>query len=151
MRSETLALQEPEDVQIRELNRILQLGVPALLGTDGKKVKLPDSVFVLLKEIARNMQLGRATVLIPEDQQLTTQRAADLLGVSRPYLIKLLDAGKMPFHKSGSHRRIYFRDLADYRRRRNAERKAALDSIAKEAHEAGLYGRAGIPDGGDDE
>ena len=79
------------------------------------------------------------------------QRAADLLGVSRPHLIKLLEAGELPYHKAGSHRRIYLRDLVAYQKRRDAERKRALDGIAKEAYEAGLYDRTGIPDGGEDE
>jgi excisionase family DNA binding protein len=114
-------------------------------------MELPNAVFRLLKDIARNMQLGRAIVLIPENQQLTTQRAGDLLGVSRPHLIKLLDAGELPYHKVGSHRRIYLRDLAAYQKRRDAGRKAALDRIAKEAFESGLYDRTGIPEGGEDE
>jgi excisionase family DNA binding protein len=122
-----------------------------LVGTDGERMELPNAVFRLLKDIARNMQLGRAIVLIPENQQLTTQRAADLLGVSRPHLIKLLEVGELPYHKAGSHRRIYLKDLAAYQKRRDAERKAALDSIAKEAFESGLYDRTGIPEGGEDE
>jgi excisionase family DNA binding protein len=96
------------------------------------------------------MQLGRAIVLIPENQQLTTQRAADLLGVSRPHLIKLLESGELPYHRAGSHRRVYLKDLVAYQKRRDAERKAALDSIAREAFESGLYDRTGIPESGED-
>ena len=151
MLHEPIALPESEGTQIRELNRMLQGGTPALVGAGGEKLKLPDAVFRLLKDIVRNMQLGRAIILIPENQQLTTQRAADLLGVSRPHLIKLLEAGELPYHKAGSHRRIYLRDLVAYQKRRDAERKQALDRIAKEAYEAGLYDRTGIPDGGEDE
>jgi excisionase family DNA binding protein len=97
------------------------------------------------------MQLGRAVVLVPENQELTTQRAADLLGVSRPHLIKLLETGKLPHHKTGSHRRIYLKDLIVYKKRRDSDRKAALDRIAKEAFDSGLYDRTGIPEGGQDE
>jgi excisionase family DNA binding protein len=151
MLHEPIALPESEELQIRELNRMLQGGTPALVGTDGEKVELPHAVFCLLKDIVRNMQLGRAIVLIPENQQLTTQRAADLLGVSRPHLVKLLAAGELPYHKAGSHRRIYLRDLVAYQKRRDSERKQALNRIAKEAYEAGLYDRTGIPEGGEDE
>jgi excisionase family DNA binding protein len=133
------------------LNRILQLGTPALVGADGERTELPEVVFGLLKEITRYMQLGRAIVLIPENQQLTTQRAADLLGVSRPHLIKLLQRGALPYHKAGSHRRIHLKDLLTYQRIRDVERKAALDQIAREAFESGLYDRTGIPDGSEDE
>jgi excisionase family DNA binding protein len=151
MLHEPISLPESQGAQIRELNRMLQGGAPALVGADGEKMELPDAVFRLLKDIVRNMQLGRAIILIPENQQLTTQRAADLLGVSRPHFIKLLEAGELPYHKAGSHRRIYLRDLVAYQKRRDAERKRALDHIAKEAYEAGLYDRSGIPDGGEDE
>lgn len=130
---------------------MLQLGSPTLIGANGRRVELPESVYRLLKDITRNMQLGRAVVLIPENQQLTTQRAADLLGISRPHLIKLLDAGELPYHKAGSHRRIYLKDLLAYQKRRNAERKAALNRIAKEAFESGLYDRTGIPEDGEEE
>ncbi len=147
---EPVALPEFEDAQIRELNRLLQLGTPSLLGADGGRLALPDAVYRLLKEIVRNMQLGKAIVLVPENQQLTTQRAADLLGVSRPHLIKLVDAGVLPYHKTGSHRRIYLRDLLAYQERRDAERKSALDRIAKEAFESGLYDRTGIPEDGEE-
>lgn len=149
--NETIALPESEETQIRQLNRVLQCGTPALVGANGEKVELPNSVFRLLKDIVRNMKLGRAVVLIPENQQLTTQRAADLLGFSRPHLIKLLESGELRYHKAGSHRRIYLRDLVAYQKRRDAERRKALDLIAKEAHDAGLYDRTGIPDGGEDE
>lgn len=148
---EPIALTESEEAQIRALNRSLQLGTPALVDADGKRLGLPDSVYRLLKDIVRNMQLGRAIVLVPENQQLTTQRAADLLGVSRPHLIKLVEAGMLPYHKAGSHRRIYLKDLLAYQKRRDAERKAALDRIAKEAFESGLYDRTGIPEDGEEE
>ncbi len=148
---EPVALPESEDAQIRELNRRLQLGTPALVAADGERLGLPDSVYRLLKEIVRNMQLGRAIVLVPENQQLTTQRAADLLGVSRPHLIKIIDAGVLPYHKAGSHRRIYLKDLLAYQKRRDEERKVALDRISKEAFESGLYDRTGIPEDGEDE
>ena len=151
MLREPITLPESEGAQIRELNRMLQGGTPALIGADGEKVELPAAVFRLLKDIVRNMQLGRAIILIPENQQLTTQRAADLLGVSRPHLIKLLESGELPYHKAGSHRRVYLRDLIAYQKRRDAERKDALNRIAKEAYEAGLYDRTGIPEGGEEE
>lgn len=151
MSHQPVVLPDSDERQIRELHRMLQLGSPALVGADGERLELPNAVYRLLKDIVRNMQLGRAIVLIPENQQLTTQRAADLLGVSRPHFIKLLEAGDLPYHKVGSHRRIYLKDLIAYQKRRDSERKAALDRIAREAFESGLYDRTGIPEGGEDE
>jgi excisionase family DNA binding protein len=151
MLNEPVTLPESEQAQIQGLNRMLEAGAPALVSADGQRMNLPDAVFRLLKDIVRNMQLGRAIVLVPENQQLTTQRAADLLGVSRPYLIKLLEGGELPYHKVGSHRRIFLKDLVAYQKQRHAERRAALDQIAREAFESGLYDRTGIPEGGEDE
>jgi len=151
MLNDPVTLPESDEGQIRELNRMLQFGSPALVGAGGERLELPNAVFRLLKDIVRNMQLGRALVLIPENQQLTTQRGADLLGVSRPHLIKLLESGDLPYHKVGSHRRIYLKDLVAYQKRRDAERKSALDRIAREAFESGLYDRTGAPEGGEDE
>jgi len=62
-----------------------------------------------------------------------------------------LESGELPYHKAGSHRRVYLRDLITYQKRRDAERKDALNRIAKEAYEAGLYDRTGIPEGGEEE
>ncbi|HXR65046.1 MAG TPA: helix-turn-helix domain-containing protein, partial [Ktedonobacteraceae bacterium] len=70
---------------------------------------------------------------------LTTQEAADILHVSRPYLIKLLEEGEMPFTKVGLHRRIRFKDLRDYQKRRKEERRAALREMAHISQELGLY------------
>jgi excisionase family DNA binding protein len=138
------------DAQMLCLHRILQNGTPSMVAANGERVQLPAPVFALLKDIVRNMQRGRAVVLVPENQQLTTQRAAALLGMSRPYLVKLLDDGQLPHHKVGSHRRVYLKDLLAYQKRRDAERKAALDEITRQAFDSGLYERTGIPDGGED-
>ncbi|MCW5965684.1 MAG: excisionase family DNA-binding protein [Bryobacterales bacterium] len=70
----------------------------------------------LLKEVARNAIAGRAVALVPEKHERTTQGAANLLGVSRPYLTKLLEAGELPYHKAGNHRRICRKDLREYQR-----------------------------------
>ena len=145
------ALPRSENEKIQALDRMLQSGAPALVGSDGGRVELPKAVFGLLKEIVRNMQLGRTIVLVPENHQLTTQRAADLLGVSRPYLIKLVKSGELPHHKAGSHRRIYLEDLTAYQKRRDAERRVALSAIAREAFDSGLYDRSAVPEGGQDE
>lgn len=104
-----------------------------------------------LKDAVRNLTQGRSLVLIPEERQLTTQQAGELLGVSRPFLIRLLDAGEMPFSLVGRHRRIKVSDVIGYSKRKS-DRKSALDKMARDAHAAGLYDKsAGIPKGGRDE
>ena len=78
---------------------------------------------------------------MPEDEAFTTQAAAQFLGMSRPYLLRLLDAGKIPFHRVGTHRRIMFCDLRAYQMQRDKERRAALDALADAVKEAGVCDR----------
>jgi excisionase family DNA binding protein len=149
---ETITMPDSEEAQVEELRRILQLGSPELVGLNGtERISLPASIYKALKDVVRNMQLGRAIMIVPEQEDLTTQRVANILGVSRPHVIKLLGAGEMPFHKAGSHRRVYLKDVMQYAKRRDAERRRILASLAKKAYDEGLYDNAGIPDGGEDE
>jgi len=144
------APRKSEGSRIRQLNRLLRSGRATLVGDDGTRLRLPTPAIRVLKEALRNMALGQSVALVPLDRQLTTQRAADLLGVSRPHLVKVLDMGQLPYHKTGSHRRIYLKDLLAYQKSRDAARRRSLNRLAREAFDAGLYDRTGIPDGGQD-
>jgi excisionase family DNA binding protein len=77
--------------------------------------------------------------IIPKDAELTTQQAADLLNVSRPYLISLLESGQIPYRKVGRHRRITFEALMDYKRHDDLKRRAAADDLAQLSQELGIY------------
>jgi excisionase family DNA binding protein len=90
-----------------------------------------DLLFHLLKEMAQ----GNAVTLIPIHAELTTQEAADVLNVSRPHLIKLIEEGKLLHHKVGTHRRIKFRDLEAYKASFEAQRQRAMEALAKQAQE----------------
>lgn len=143
---------QPEDAAaLHGVSQLLRRGSATLIGPAGEHVTLPAPLYDLLKEIVRNLEKGRSLVLLPEERQLTTQRAAELLGMSRPYLIQLLDAGAMPYDLVGKHRRIALRDVLAYAKRRAEARKTALDKMARDAFEAGLYDNATIPEGGSDE
>jgi excisionase family DNA binding protein len=85
------------------------------------------------------MEEGQAITIIPASHELTSQEAADLLGVSRQYMVRLLEDGKLPFHRTGTHRRVYFQDLMTYKKERDSQRRAALDQMAREELEAGTY------------
>jgi len=111
-----------------------------LLGPDGEQVPLPEEVYQVLVDVVEAMREGKVITVVPRTQRLTTQEAADFLGVSRPTLVKLLEDGKIPFDQPGRHRRIMFTNLLAYTGRQHADRRAALDQMTEDASEAGLYG-----------
>lgn len=115
---------------------------PVLLGREGAHVQFPEPVFHLLTEIVRKMHRGQSVVLLPENEELTTQAAANQLGTSRPYVVKLLEEGAIPHHMVGSHRRIYLRDLVAYQKQRDRERREALDALNQDLLDADLYDEA---------
>ncbi len=100
---------------LAQLQRVLD-DQPCLLGREGFKLALPDPIFHLLLQAVGSMRKGQTVLLISEDEMLTTQAAANYLGVSRPFLIGLLEGGKIPHHKVGSHRRVRLADLRVYAR-----------------------------------
>jgi excisionase family DNA binding protein len=111
---------------------------PALVNAEGQRLELPQPVFDMLVHVLRSIRERRAVVMMPEDESFTSQAAADYLGMSRPFLISLLDKGEIPFHYVGSHRRIVFKDLLDYERKRDAARREAMSNLSKKVLEAGL-------------
>ncbi len=110
-----------------------------LLGPDGEQVPLPAEVYRVLRQVVEVMRQGKATLVAPQGLLLTTQEAAEFIGVSRPTLVKLLEDGAIPFQKPNRHRRVRLQDLVDFQARRRDERRAALDALTEAASEAGLY------------
>lgn len=110
-----------------------------LLGPDGEQVPLPAEVYRVLRQVVELMREGKATLVAPHGLLLTTQEAADFLGVSRPTLVRLLEEGAIPFEKPNRHRRVRLHDLLEFQARRRDERRAALNQLTEEASELGLY------------
>lgn len=103
-----------------------------------ERVPLPRSAVRLLRQILAEMAEGNGVTIVPVAAELTTQQAADLLGVSRPFLVKELDEERLPFRWVGTHRRIQLDDLIRYRERKDAARHQALDALAQQAQELGM-------------
>ena len=99
---------------------------------------LPAPALRLLNEILKEMAKGNTVTLIPVNSILTTQEAADILNVSRPFLVGLLEAGKMPYERLGSHRRILFKDLMAFKEKTDAARAEAMRQLTEEAQELDL-------------
>jgi excisionase family DNA binding protein len=140
-----------EREQVRQLERMLDLGAPALVSASGERLIVPPTVYEVLRQVVELMAQGKPVTLLQDSQVVTTQRAANLLGMSRPFFIKLLDAGAMAHHRVGNQRRVYLRDVLEFARKRDEERQAALDRLSRHAFEAGLYDRNVMPEGGNDE
>jgi excisionase family DNA binding protein len=100
---------------------------------EAHRVELPTSALRLLVDILAALAEGNAVKVVPIHAELTTQEAADLLNVSRPHMIKLLESGEISYHKTGKHRRVRFADLMDYRSRRDTASEQAMALLAEQA------------------
>lgn len=145
----TAALEMPSPDTIREARVALrqlaplaataapapEVRVQAEGGGSEQPVALPRQAFELFLEILGQMANGNAVTILPVHAELTTQQAADLLNVSRPHLVSLLEQGAIPFRRVGTHRRLLAADILAYRRRDEVRRREVLDQLAAEAQE----------------
>ncbi|MBN1170576.1 MAG: excisionase family DNA-binding protein [Micromonosporaceae bacterium] len=111
----------------------------ALVGPDGVTVVLPEPVYEVLHQVILAMARGQAVTIAPHHQRLTTQEAADLLGVSRPTLVRLLDDGQILFDQPGRHRRVLLRDVLAFQETRRARRREGIEALVAESEAADAY------------
>lgn len=102
------------------------------------QIELPTSALRLLVEILSELAEGNAVRVLPLHAELTTQEAAELLNVSRPHLVKLLETGDLRYHKAGKHRRVRLDELMKYKTQRDAVSERAMEELSKQAHELQL-------------
>ncbi len=134
-----LAISEQDQRDVRDLYAKLQQSHAKLIGPDGKSQNLPPDVHRFLVALLTDLVAGKSVTILQKDALLTTVEAAAMLGVSRQFLVNLLESGEIPHHKVGTHRRIYVRDVLAYKARRDAKRSEHLNQMAKEAVESGYY------------
>lgn len=117
-------------------------GSATLVLSDGECLDMPESALHGLRQIVEMLANGDAVSLVPVHRELTTQETADLLNISRQYLVRMLDRGDIPSHKVGTHRRVAFDDVMAYRRKRDVERRDGLAELTQLSQELGLYDRS---------
>lgn len=110
-----------------------------LVGPKGESIVLPESVFYVLERVVEVMARGDSITVIPIGREITTQQAADLLNVSRQYLVRLLDEGRLPFRKTGKHRRLRIEDVLSFKKTRDKDRQAGLRELSRMTEEFGGY------------
>ncbi len=107
-------------------------------GSPNTALALPASAVRMLRDILKEMAKGNAITLVPTDAMLTTQEAAEILNVSRPFLVHLLELGRIPYQRLGSHRRVRFVDLMTFKTKADEGREAAMRQLTEEAQELKL-------------
>lgn len=108
-------------------------------GSDVARLEVPPATLRLLSQILALMARQQTFVLYPQSSELTTKQAAEVLGVSRPFLIRVLEAGEIPYRKVGRHRRVLMKDVLAYKQSMQVKRRAALDELVEASEEVGGY------------
>jgi excisionase family DNA binding protein len=144
---EPICLPAAQEAQMRALSDLLhQESKPRLIGQPGEpSLELPDAVYDILVKVVDRLQQGDAVSVVPVAKDLTTQQAAALLGISRPFFVKLLQDKAIPYHTAGTHRRVWLNDLLAYKERRDRARLDAIERMSREADEVGVYDRVLLP------
>lgn len=147
-RMSPVAAPPEEHAQVVALSKALEVIAPQprkhapdcqLVGPKGESIALPESVFYVLERVAEVMARGDSITVVPVGREVTTQQAADLLNVSRQYLVRLLDEGRIPFRKTGKHRRVRIEDVLSFKQTRDKDRRAGLRELSRMTEEFDGY------------
>lgn len=125
-----------------QLERLLNCrsNAPARFVTpSGEEIEIPETLYLLLRHIVQLLANDEPVCISPTNKELTSQQAADLLNVSRPYLVQLLDRERIPYRRVGTHRRIRLEDILAYKRRRDEERRIGLRELTALSQQLGMY------------
>jgi len=142
---EPVAISNKDQQEIEVLYDALRKGKAKLVGPTGEAQPLPDSLYLFLVALIGRLNEGKSVYIIQNQAQLTTIEAASIIGVSRQFLVGLLEKNEIPYHMVGTHRRIYAQDLVHYKVKRDQNRKRVIDDLAEHEAAEGLYGRERSP------
>ena len=137
--SEQLTISDSDQKEIDTLYQALRRGKAKLVSPDGESKVLPASLYSFLVELITVLTQGKSVYIVQNQAKLTTVEAAAMLGVSRQFLVNLLEKGEVPYHMVGTHRRIYAQDLMKYKAMRDEGRHAGVRALAKAEAKEGLY------------
>lgn len=129
-----------EQREIAEIYAKLREAEAKLAGPEGQPEPLPNNLYSFLLRLLADLRAGHAVTILQSRHELTTIQASKILGISRQYLVKLLEKGEIPFHLVGTHRRIYVRDVTSYNAKRDSMRRTTLNELARREFERGGYG-----------
>ncbi|MGA7697944.1 MAG: excisionase family DNA-binding protein [Candidatus Sulfotelmatobacter sp.] len=115
-----------------------------LIGPDGRTEILPNNLYSFLLRLLADLRAGQSVTLLQNRHEFTTIEASKMLGMSRQFLVRLLEKGEIPFHMVGTHRRMYARDVLAYKAKRDLSRRNILDDLARAEYAEGLYDQ--VPD-----
>lgn len=136
-----ISLPESEQSGMAALHEKLEELEPSceLVGPGGERVPLPESLFYVLERVAEVLATGGAITVVPVGKEITTQQAANLLNVSRQYLVRLLERNEIPYTFTGKHRRLKVEDVLAYKEAREKTRRRALRDLTRLSQEYGGY------------
>ncbi len=138
-REEQLASRESYESLVSSIE-LLQTDLPEIeIAETGRKIRIPVSVLRLLAQILKEISQGNPVTVVPEATEITTQAASEVLGCSRPHVVRLLEEGKIPYTKVGKHRRIRYDDLMSFKKKMKVSQKKKLQDLMKLDEESGLY------------
>jgi excisionase family DNA binding protein len=134
-------ISEMDRKEIEQLYEAFRRGKAKLVGPSGEARLLPDSLYSFLVELIGLLNEGKSVMIVQNQAKLTTMEAASLLGVSRQFLVNLLEKGDVPYHMVGTHRRIYVQDLFQYKAQRDGRRHKVIRELAQAEAKEGIYDR----------
>ena len=125
--------------EILELYDKIRAAEARLTSSDGKTREMPPDLNSFLSQVLGELRSGQSVTILECNEALTTMEAARMLGVSRQFLVQLLEGNQILFHKVGTHRRVYARDVLAYKTKRDAERRKGWDDLVRKEIEDGTY------------